>query len=249
MKKIRIYQINENVENARYFMFSGLEMLEHLGLREKLSIDLYNMVWEGEVEDNAELDDIFTKFNVGKKPEGFTGHSLSVSDVVEMDGKYYYCDDYGWEELSFPTNTIKFSTSDIPETEETGSCTPAHLVELRKEEKVAPYIRQYREFKAKHADAVLLFRCGDFYEAYENDAVEISRILGITLTYRPHRGQRWGDAEDALAGFPHHALDIYLPKLVRAGKRIAFCDQLEDPRLTKKLVKRGITEQITPKAI
>ena len=103
-------------------------------------------------------------------------------------------------------------------------------------------MKQYVEMKKKHPDAVLLFRVGDFYETFSEDAIEASRILGITLTRRAN-----GKAQSIeLAGFPHHALDTYLPKLVRAGKRVAICEQLEDPKLTKKLVKRGITELITP---
>lgn len=105
-----------------------------------------------------------------------------------------------------------------------------------------PLMKQYFEIKAKHPDAVLLFRCGDFYETFSTDAIEASEILGITLTRRAN-----GSAKSVeLAGFPHHALDTYLPKLVRAGKRVAICDQLEDPKLTKKLVKRGVTELVTP---
>lgn len=100
-------------------------------------------------------------------------------------------------------------------------------------------MKQFFDLKAKHPDAVLLFRCGDFYETYCEDAVTASQILGITLTRRSNGGTE-------MAGFPHHALDTYLPKLVRAGKRVAICDQLEDPKLTKKLVKRGITELVTP---
>ena len=100
-------------------------------------------------------------------------------------------------------------------------------------------MKQFFDLKAKHPDAVLLFRCGDFYETYCEDAVTASHILGITLTRRSNGGTE-------MAGFPHHALDTYLPKLVRAGKRVAICDQLEDPKLTKKLVKRGITELVTP---
>ncbi len=105
-----------------------------------------------------------------------------------------------------------------------------------------PLMKQYFEMKKKHPDAVLLFRVGDFYETFSDDAIEASRILGITLTRRAN-----GSAQSVeLAGFPHHALDTYLPKLVRAGKRVAICEQLEDPKLTKKLVKRGITELVTP---
>lgn len=105
-----------------------------------------------------------------------------------------------------------------------------------------PLMKQYFEMKKKHPDAILLFRVGDFYETFSDDAIEASSILGITLTRRAN-----GSAQSVeLAGFPHHALDTYLPKLVRAGKRVAICEQLEDPKLTKKLVKRGITELVTP---
>lgn len=104
-------------------------------------------------------------------------------------------------------------------------------------------MKQFFQLKAKHPDALMLFRCGDFYETYCEDAVEASKILGITLTRRNNGGSK-GSAE--MAGFPHHALDTYLPKLIRAGKRVAICDQLEDPKLTKTLVKRGITELVTP---
>ena len=106
-------------------------------------------------------------------------------------------------------------------------------------------MKQFFSFKAQHPDAMLLFRCGDFYETYLQDAVDASRILGITLTRRSNGGQQNGAATE-MAGFPHHALDTYLPKLVRAGRRVAICDQLEDPKLAKKLVKRGITELVTP---
>ena len=108
---------------------------------------------------------------------------------------------------------------------------------------LTPMMKQFFDLKAKHPDAVLLFRCGDFYETYCEDAVVAARILGITLTKRNNGA---GVKGDEMAGFPHHALDTYLPKLIRAGKRVAICDQLEDPKLTKKLVKRGITELVTP---
>ena len=107
---------------------------------------------------------------------------------------------------------------------------------------LTPMMKQFLDLKAKHPDAVMLFRCGDFYETYSDDAVIASEILGITLTKRAN-GQ--GKTVE-MAGFPHHALDTYLPKLIRAGKRVAICDQLEDPKTTKKLVKRGITELVTP---
>ncbi len=105
-----------------------------------------------------------------------------------------------------------------------------------------PMMMQYVEIKKKHPDAILLFRVGDFYETFSDDAIIASEILGITLTRRANGAAQFVE----LAGFPHHALDTYLPKLVRAGKRVAICDQLEDPKLTKKLVKRGITELVTP---
>ena len=108
---------------------------------------------------------------------------------------------------------------------------------------LTPMMKQFFTLKAKHPDALLLFRCGDFYETYCEDAVTAAQILGITLTRRNNGGNK-GSAE--MAGFPHHALDTYLPKLIRAGKRVAICDQLEDPKLTKTLVKRGITELVTP---
>ncbi len=110
-------------------------------------------------------------------------------------------------------------------------------------EELTPMMRQFHDFKAQHPDAVLLFRCGDFYETYLNDAVIASRVLGITLTRR-NNGKSAATTE--MAGFPHHALETYLPRLIRAGHRVAICDQLEDPKLTKKLVKRGITELVTP---
>lgn len=112
----------------------------------------------------------------------------------------------------------------------------------RKDGELTPMMKQFFDLKAKHPEALLLFRCGDFYETYCDDAIDASRILGITLTKRNNGAA----AGDEMAGFPHHALDTYLPKLIRAGRRVAICDQLEDPKLTKKLVKRGITELVTP---
>ena len=107
---------------------------------------------------------------------------------------------------------------------------------------LTPMMKQFLDLKAKHPDAVMLFRCGDFYETYSTDAIVAAEILGITLTKRANGKGKTVE----MAGFPHHALDTYLPKLVRAGKRVAICDQLEDPKMTKKLVKRGITELVTP---
>lgn len=107
---------------------------------------------------------------------------------------------------------------------------------------LTPMMKQYFDLKAKHPDAIMLFRCGDFYETYSEDAVAAAEILGITLTKRANGQSKTVE----MAGFPHHALDTYLPKLIRAGRRVAICDQLEDPKTTKKLVKRGITELVTP---
>ncbi|MDO4211667.1 MAG: DNA mismatch repair protein MutS [Bacteroidales bacterium] len=111
-------------------------------------------------------------------------------------------------------------------------------------EELTPMMKQFYDMKATNPDAILLFRCGDFYETYASDAVTASQVLGITLTRRNQKGSTAEATE--MAGFPHHALDNYLPRLIRAGYRVAICDQLEDPKLTKKLVKRGITELVTP---
>jgi DNA mismatch repair protein MutS len=105
-----------------------------------------------------------------------------------------------------------------------------------------PLMKQYNQIKAKYPDALLLFRVGDFYETFGDDAKKTSSVLGIVLTKRRNGAASFID----LAGFPHHALDNYLPKLVRAGYRVAICDQLEDPKLAKKIVKRGVTELVTP---
>jgi DNA mismatch repair protein MutS len=105
-----------------------------------------------------------------------------------------------------------------------------------------PLMKQYNSMKSKHPDALLLFRVGDFYETFGSDAIKASEILGITLTKRANGAASYVE----LAGFPHHALDTYLPKLVRSGQRVAICEQLEDPKLTKKIVRRGITELVTP---
>ena len=113
---------------------------------------------------------------------------------------------------------------------------------MANEKELTPMMKQFYSLKSKHPDAIMLFRCGDFYETYAQDAVIASDILGITLTKRAN-GQCQGVE---MAGFPYHALDTYLPKLIRAGKRVAICDQLEDPKTTTKLVKRGITELVTP---
>lgn len=120
-----------------------------------------------------------------------------------------------------------------------------HMAQKKNDDGLTPMMRQFYTFKKEHPDALLLFRCGDFYETYADDAVEAAKILGITLTRRSN-GKNPSSAACEMAGFPYHALDTYLPKLIRAGKRVAICDQLEDPKLTKTLVKRGITELVTP---
>jgi DNA mismatch repair protein MutS len=116
------------------------------------------------------------------------------------------------------------------------------LANKTKEVVKTPLMKQYYSIKAKHPDAILLFRVGDFYETFSDDAIKASGILGITLTKRANGAASFVE----LAGFPYHALDTYLPKLVRAGQRVAICEQLEDPKMTKKIVKRGVTELVTP---
>ena len=111
----------------------------------------------------------------------------------------------------------------------------------KKTKKVTPLMQQYNAIKSKHPDALLLFRVGDFYETFGEDAVKAAKILGIILTHRNNGGDK-----TELAGFPHHSLNTYLPKLVKAGQRVAICDQLEDPKMTKSIVKRGVTELVTP---
>ena len=113
---------------------------------------------------------------------------------------------------------------------------------MSKEVKETPLMKQYNRIKAKYPDALLLFRVGDFYETFGKDAVSASKILGIILTKRG----AGSTSETELAGFPHHSINTYLPKLVKAGCRVAICDQLEDPKMTKTIVKRGLTELITP---
>lgn len=112
--------------------------------------------------------------------------------------------------------------------------------EEKQMEMESPIMRQYFDLKKKHPDALLLFRCGDFYECYKEDAEKVARTLGITLTYRNN------DRTIGMAGFPYHTLDTYLPKLIRAGYRCAICDQLEDPKLKKKIETRSITELVKP---
>lgn len=267
MKNFKIYQLP--VENKAKYM--DYEFVTENGIMPALAD--YNMVYESEADDSTTLDDLFRKFNVAH-PADFKGHSLSVSDIVEMDGKYYYCDDYGWEEVTFPAAnekkvyivtangvtfkdcyktreeaqkradelndeyymhkvwnveevidevteepapTIKFSADDVPQEELTGSCTPSHLAEIRsmvtKEEKF------YHDIKAKYPEAIIMLRCGDFYETWYEDAKYLSKVCGTTLTHKNNK---------PVAAFPHMALDIYLPRLVRSGARIAICDHYNE---------------------
>ncbi len=113
---------------------------------------------------------------------------------------------------------------------------------IEKKSATTPLMKQYAAVKSQHPDAIVLFRMGDFYETFGQDAIKTSGILGITLTKRANGGA----ADMELAGFPHHSIETYLPKLVRAGERVAICEQLEDPKTAKGLVKRGVTELVTP---
>ena len=118
----------------------------------------------------------------------------------------------------------------------------SEILAKTKGKKETPLMKQYNSIKAKYPDAILLFRVGDFYETFGEDAKKAAEVLGIILTKRG----AGSESETALAGFPHHSLNTYLPKLVKAGLRVAICDQLENPKLTKKIVKRGVTELVTP---
>ena len=113
---------------------------------------------------------------------------------------------------------------------------------MAKEVKETPLMKQFNRIKSKYPDVLLLFRVGDFYETFGDDAIKASKILGIILTKRG----AGSSSETELAGFPHHSINSYLPKLVKEGCRVAICDQLENPKLTKKIVKRGVTELVTP---
>ena len=155
----------------------------------------------------------------------------------ELKSEYIrICGERSWKSLV--NYYSKKAAKEQPEVEQQPEETVAEQPVAEVKE-LSPVMKQYNDFKKLHPDAVLLFRKGDFYETYEEDAETAAHILGITLTTRSDDGTK-------MAGFPHHALDIYLPKLVRAGKRIAICDPLEDPKQMKKLAKRGITELVTP---
>ena len=177
--------------------------------------------------------------------ENFQSMDFSKAMEVNNELKSEYievCGQRSW--VSLVNYYSKKAAKEQPKVEEQPEETVAEQPEVQEQpvaevKELSPVMKQYRDLKEQHPDAVLLFRIGDFYEAYEEDAETAADILGIVLTTRNTDGTK-------MAGFPHHALDTYLPKLVMAGKRIAICDQLEDPKLTKKLVKRGITEMVTP---
>lgn len=173
--------------------------------------------------------------NIGELVFAITHDVNEMNDAIRWCNKHHVgdkfeCDEYRIE-LHECEDEISNTKEEIPTTKKETEKTEVEL---------SPILKQFYELKAKHPDAVLLFRCGDFYETYGEDAEDVSKILGITLTKNTKRKDKDGKPL-SLAGFPHHALDTYLPKLIRAGKRVAICDQLEDPR-TKKIAKRGITE-------
>lgn len=176
--------------------------------------------------------------------ENFQSMEFSKAMEVNNELKSEYirvCGQRSW--VSLVNYYSKKASKEQPEVEHQPEETAVEQPEVQESvaevKELSPIMKQFHDLKEQHPDAVLLFRVGDFYETYGEDAETASQILGIVLTTRNTDGTK-------MAGFPHHALDTYLPKLVRAGKRIAICDQLEDPKLTKKLVKRGITEMVTP---
>ena len=176
--------------------------------------------------------------------ENFQSMEFSKAMEVNNELKSEYirvCGQRSW--VSLVNYYSKKAAKEQPEVEQQPEETAVEQPEVQEPvaevKELSPIMKQFHDLKEQHPDAVLLFRVGDFYETYGEDAETASQILGIVLTTRNTDGTK-------MAGFPHHALDTYLPKLVRAGKRIAICDQLEDPKLTKKLVKRGITEMVTP---
>lgn len=169
--------------------------------------------------------------NIGELVFAITHDVNEMNDAIRWCNKHHVGDKFECDEYRIELYECEDETSNTKE--ETKKAEEAKV-------ELSPILKQFYELKAKHPDAVLLFRCGDFYETYGIDAEETSKILGITLTKSIKQKDKDGKPL-ALAGFPHHALDTYLPKLIRAGKRVAICDQLEDPR-TKKIAKRGITK-------
>ena len=176
--------------------------------------------------------------NIGELVFSVVHDVNEMNDAIRWCNKHHVGDKFECDEYRIELYECADETSNTKEE------TPIPKEETKKAEEVkvelSPMLKQFYELKAKHPDAVLLFRCGDFYETYGEDAEDASKILGITLTKNTKRKDKDGKPL-VLAGFPHYAIDTYLPKLIKAGKRVAICDQLEDPR-TKKIVKRGITE-------
>lgn len=176
--------------------------------------------------------------NIGELVFAITHDVNEMNDTIRWCNKHHVGDKFECNEYRIELYESEDETSNAKEE------TPTTKEETKKAEEVkvelSPMLKQFYELKAKHPDAVLLFRCGDFYETYGIDAEEASKILGITLTKSAKLKENDGKWL-RMAGFPHYALDTYLPKLIKAGKRVAICDQLEDPN-KKKLVKRGITE-------
>ena len=170
--------------------------------------------------------------------------TMKAALLLAKDGIKFFFDQRNYDALKeFMGDVCNYGYSEIvkKKLEETIANYNAMSQAKDAEPELSPMMKQFRDLKSKHPDAVLLFRCGDFYETYEKDAKTCADVLGITLTWRtPSKRHAPGDYTDAMACFPYHALDTYLPKLIRAGHRVAICDQLEDPKLTKKLVKRGI---------
>ena len=168
--------------------------------------------------------------NIGALVYNICNDVKSMNDAIRWCNKHHVGDKFECDEYRIELYECADETSNTKEE------TPIPKEETKKAEKVkvelSPMLKQFYELKAKHPDAVLLFRCGDFYETYGEDAEDASKILGITLTKNTKRKDKDGKPL-ALAGFPHYAIDNYLPKLIRAGKRVAICDQLEQPNVKK----------------
>ena len=206
---------------------------------------------KGEEKSSVEQDTLLTEDSIRKQVEDFGAEFIGLKSdgtkaafaVKFKDGDGYFgskdfSEKYGYKATTNNGDYYEFAV-DINRLQQ----TKAKEVSMTPEE--SPMMKQFHDLKEKHPDALLLFRCGDFYETYEKDAKTAADTLGITLTWK-NAGADFNTYKGALAAFPHHALDTYLPKLIRAGLRVAICDQLEDPKETKKLVKRGITETVEP---
>ena len=204
---------------------------------------------KGEEKSSVEQEALLTEDSIRKQVEDFGAEFIGLKSdgtkaafaVKFKDGDGYYgskdfSEKYGYKATTNNGDYYEFAV-DVNRLQQ----TKAKEISMTPEE--SPMMKQFHDLKEKHPDALLLFRCGDFYETYEKDAKTASDTLGITLTWK-NAGADFNTYKGALAAFPHHALDTYLPKLIRAGLRVAICDQLENPKETKKLVKRGITETV-----